>query len=94
MRERRHSGRDPFQLAGQCVRRAPDLRSATRIGYSALIDASALVITKEEDLFAKHGMPDVDVRKQASSVRNRDNVVLGSEKTASTARTFSRRYRT
>jgi nitrate/nitrite transport system substrate-binding protein len=50
------------------------------LGYIALIDASALVIAKEKGLFAKHGMPDVDVLKQASWGATRDNLVLGSEK--------------
>jgi nitrate/nitrite transport system substrate-binding protein len=50
------------------------------LGYIALIDASALVIAKEKGFFAKHGMPDVEVSKQASWGATRDNVVLGSEK--------------
>jgi nitrate/nitrite transport system substrate-binding protein len=50
------------------------------LGYIALIDASALVIAKEKGLFAKHGMPDVEVSKQASWGATRDNIVLGSEK--------------
>jgi nitrate/nitrite transport system substrate-binding protein len=50
------------------------------LGYIALIDASALVIAKEKGLFAKHGMPDVEVAKQASWGATRDNIVLGSEK--------------
>ncbi len=49
------------------------------LGYIALMDASALVIAKEKGLFAKHGMPDVDVAKQASWGATRDNIVLGSE---------------
>jgi nitrate/nitrite transport system substrate-binding protein len=49
------------------------------LGYIALIDASALVIAKEKGLFAKHGMPDVEVAKQASWGATRDNLVLGSE---------------
>src|SRR5262249_20846782 len=49
------------------------------LGYIALIDASALVIAKEKGFFAKHGMPDVDVAKQASWGATRDNILLGSE---------------
>jgi nitrate/nitrite transport system substrate-binding protein len=49
------------------------------LGYIALTDASALVIAKEKGLFAKHGVPDVEVAKQASWGATRDNVVLGSE---------------
>ena len=50
------------------------------LGYIALIDASPLVIAKEKGFFAKHGMPDVEVSKQASWGATRDNLVLGSEK--------------
>ena len=49
-------------------------------GYIALMDASALVIAKEKGLFAKHGVPDVEVNKQASWGATRDNLVLGGEK--------------
>ena len=47
------------------------------LGYIALMDASPLVIAKEKGLFAKHGMPDVEVVKQASWGATRDNIVLG-----------------
>lgn len=50
------------------------------LGYIALTDAAALIIAKEKGLFAKHGMPDVEVVKQASWGATRDNIVLGSEK--------------
>jgi nitrate/nitrite transport system substrate-binding protein len=50
------------------------------LGFIALIDASALVIAKEKGIFARHGMPDVEVAKQASWGATRDNIVLGSER--------------
>jgi nitrate/nitrite transport system substrate-binding protein len=50
------------------------------LGYIALMDASPLVIAKEKGFFAKHGMPDVEVAKQASWGATRDNIVLGSQK--------------
>jgi len=49
------------------------------LGYIALTDASPLVIAKEKGLFAKHGVPDVEVAKQASWGATRDNISLGSE---------------
>ena len=49
------------------------------LGYIALTDASSLVIAKEKGFFAKHGVPDVEVAKQASWGATRDNIVLGSE---------------
>jgi nitrate/nitrite transport system substrate-binding protein len=55
---------------------APETTTA-KLGYIALIDASPLVIAKEKGFFAKHGMPDVEVLKQASWGATRDNLVLG-----------------
>ncbi len=49
------------------------------LGYIALTDAAPLVIAKEKGFFAKYGMPDVEVAKQASWGALRDNIVLGSE---------------
>ena len=47
------------------------------LGFIALTDASPLVIAKDKELFAKHGMPDVEVLKQASWGALRDNLALG-----------------
>ncbi len=58
---------------------APETTKAV-LGYIALMDAAPLVIAKEKGLFAKHGVPDVDVVKQASWGATRDNLVLGGEK--------------
>ena len=49
-----------------------------RLGYIALTDFSPLAIAKEKGLFAKYGMPDVEVLKQASWGSTRDNLELGS----------------
>lgn len=57
---------------------APEVTKAV-LGYIALMDASPLVIAKEKGIFAKYGMPDVEVSKQASWGATRDNMVLGSE---------------
>jgi nitrate/nitrite transport system substrate-binding protein len=48
------------------------------LGFIALTDAAPLIVAKEKGLFAKHGMPDVEVAKQASWGTVRDNLVLGS----------------
>src|SRR5215213_8204533 len=50
-----------------------------KLGYIALTDAAALIIAKEKGFFTKHGLPDVEVLKQASWGATRDNLVLGSE---------------
>ncbi len=58
--------------------KGPEVASA-RLGFIALTDASPLIIAKERGLFAKYGMPDVEVLKQASWGSTRDNIVLGSK---------------
>ena len=54
----------------------PEVRRAV-LGYIALTDAAPLIVAKEKGFFAKHGMPDVEVSKQASWGATRDNLVLG-----------------
>jgi nitrate/nitrite transport system substrate-binding protein len=56
----------------------PEVKGA-KLGYIALTDASPLIVAKEKGLFAKHGVPDVDVAKQASWGATRDNLVLGGD---------------
>jgi nitrate/nitrite transport system substrate-binding protein len=55
----------------------PEVTKAV-LGFIALTDASPLIIAKEKGFFAKHGMPDVEITKQASWGTTRDNLVLGS----------------
>ena len=55
----------------------PEVTKAV-LGFIALTDSSPLIIAKEKGLFAKFGMPDVEVVKQASWGALRDNIVLGS----------------
>ncbi len=54
----------------------PEVKGA-KIGFIALTDAAPLIIAAEKGLFAKHGIPDVEVLKQASWGATRDNLVLG-----------------
>jgi len=54
----------------------PEVTGA-KLGFIALTDAAPLIIAKEMGLFAKYGMPDVAVAKQASWAATRDNLVLG-----------------
>uniref|UniRef100_UPI003B3A9991 CmpA/NrtA family ABC transporter substrate-binding protein n=1 Tax=Bosea sp. (in: a-proteobacteria) TaxID=1871050 RepID=UPI003B3A9991 len=49
----------------------------TRLGYIALTDAAPLIIAKEKGLFEKHGLPEMDISKQASWGATRDNMALG-----------------
>lgn len=51
--------------------------TGVKLGYIALTDSAALIIAKEKGFFEKHGLPDVEVAKQASWGATRDNLVLG-----------------
>ena len=54
----------------------PETKKAV-LGYIALTDAAPLIVAKERGLFAKYGVADADVQKQASWGATRDNLVLG-----------------
>lgn len=54
----------------------PEVKGA-KLGFIALTDAAPLVIAQEKGLFAKFGLPEVEVLKQASWGATRDNLVLG-----------------
>ena len=56
----------------------PEVKVA-KLGFIALSDAGPLFVAKDKGIFAKYGMPDVEVMKQASWGTTRDNIVLGSE---------------
>ncbi len=51
----------------------------TKLGYIALTDASPLIIAKEKGYFTKHGVPEMDIAKQASWGALRDNMALGTK---------------
>jgi nitrate/nitrite transport system substrate-binding protein len=55
----------------------PETKTA-KLGFIALTDSAPLIIAKENGFFAKYGMPDVQVIKQASWGGTRDNLELGS----------------
>jgi nitrate/nitrite transport system substrate-binding protein len=67
-------------LASKPLYAATDTPETTKaiLGFIALTDSAPLIVAKEKGLFAKHGMPDVEVVKQASWGTTRDNLVLGS----------------
>ena len=56
----------------------PEVKGA-KLGFIALTDAAPLFIAKEKGIFAKYGLPETEVLKQASWGTTRDNLVLGSE---------------
>lgn len=49
-----------------------------KLGYIPIVEASPLIIAQEKGFFAKYGMTDVEVSKQASWGAARDNVEIGS----------------
>ncbi|MFM9974652.1 MAG: CmpA/NrtA family ABC transporter substrate-binding protein [Beijerinckiaceae bacterium] len=49
----------------------------TKLGYIALTDSAPLIIAKEKGYFTKHGLPDMEILKQASWGAIRDNIALG-----------------
>src|SRR5262245_62453174 len=68
-----------FPLGAHVAQAAgPEVKKAT-LGFIALTDAAPLFVAKEKGIFAKYGMPDVEVAKQASWGAMRDNLVLGGE---------------
>lgn len=67
----------PFGV-GVAEAAGPEVTKAT-LGFIALTDAAPLFVAKEKGIFAKYGMPDVEVAKQASWGATRDNLVLGGE---------------
>src|SRR5881394_470326 len=56
----------------------PEVKGA-KLGFIALTDAAPLFVAKEKGIFAKYGVPDTEVQKQASWGATRDNLVLGGE---------------
>ena len=71
--------RSLFPAGAFAATASPETTKAV-LGYIALTDASPLIIAKEKSLFAKHGVPDVDIVKQASWGTTRDNLTLGAER--------------
>src|SRR4051794_11759048 len=63
----------------------PEVKAA-KLGFIALTDASPLFVAKEKGIFAKYGMPDVEVQKQASWGTRATTSCSAPKATASTAR--------
>jgi len=49
-----------------------------KLGYIPIVEAAPMIIAKEKGFFAKHGMTDIELSKQASWGAARDNVEIGS----------------
>jgi len=68
-----------FPFGAHVAQAAGPETTKANLGFIALTDAAPLFVAKEKGLFAKYGMPGVEVQKQASWGATRDNLVLGSE---------------
>jgi bicarbonate transport system substrate-binding protein len=56
---------------------APEI-TKVKLGYLPIVEAAPLIIAKEKGFFAKYGMTDVDISKQANWGAARDNIKIGS----------------
>ena len=68
--------RAAFPAGAAAQSAGPETRGVV-LGYIALTDAAPLIAAKERGIFAKYGMADVQIVKQASWGAVRDNLVLG-----------------
>jgi len=67
-----------FPAGAHAQGKGPEV-TGTKLGYIALTDAAPLIVAKEKGFFAKHGVPDMAILKQASWGATRDNMALGSK---------------
>lgn len=51
--------------------------TTVKLGYLPIIESAPLIVAKEKGFFAKHGMTNVDLSKQANWGSARDNVEIG-----------------
>jgi len=61
---------------------SPELKPETptaKLGYIPIIESTPLVIALKQGFFAKYGMTDIQISKQANWASARDNVVIGSQ---------------
>lgn len=69
----------PTAAAGSGVKAGeePEVKTV-KLGYIPIVEAAPLIIAVVKGFFAKHGMPDVKVDKQANWGAARDNAKIGS----------------
>ncbi|OUL28459.1 CmpA/NrtA family ABC transporter substrate-binding protein [Nostoc sp. 106C] len=65
------------QVANTNSQQKPET-TTVKLGYIPIVEAAPLIIAKEKGLFAKYGMTNVELSKQASWGSARDNVEIGS----------------
>ncbi|MCM1983920.1 CmpA/NrtA family ABC transporter substrate-binding protein [Lyngbya confervoides] len=52
--------------------------TTVKLGYIPIVESAALIIAKEKGFFARYGMTEVEISKQANWASARDNVTIGS----------------
>jgi bicarbonate transport system substrate-binding protein len=65
----------PVELSPEMV---PETTSI-KLGYIPIVECASMIIAKEKGFFAKYGMTDVELSKQANWASARDNVTIGSQ---------------
>jgi bicarbonate transport system substrate-binding protein len=55
----------------------PEVKTV-KLGYLPIVEAAPIIVAKEKGLFAKYGLPDAKIDKQANWGAARDNVKIGS----------------
>jgi bicarbonate transport system substrate-binding protein len=78
-RERAKTGVNPASVksvvkAGE----EPEVKTA-KIGYLPIVEAAPLIVAYTKGFFAKHGMPDLKIEKQANWGSARDNIKIGAQ---------------
>lgn len=69
----------PTAAAGSGVKAGAEPEVKTiKLGYTPIVEAAPLIIASVKGFFAKHGMTDVKIDKQANWGAARDNVKIGS----------------
>jgi len=65
----------PSQQAGGST---ADIETDTiKLGFIPMVESAPLIIAKEKGFFAKHGLVNAELSKQANWASARDNVVIG-----------------
>ena len=69
----------PTAAAGSGIKAGeePEVKGA-KLGYLPIVESAPLIVASVKGFFAKYGMPDVKVDKQANWGAARDNVKIGS----------------
>lgn len=69
------SGASPISLSPEMT---PETNTV-KLGYIPIVESAALIVAQEKGFFAKYGMSDVKLSKQANWASARDNVTIGSQ---------------